>query len=267
MNPMYYDPENIIRLALEAECNAVVSSTSILATVARKYVHRIPFIAKLNHNELLSFPNKYDQVMFSSVENAWNTGALGATVYFGSQESSRQIEVVSKAFEKAHALGMFTVLWCYLRNTHFKIDGVDYHTAADLTGQANYLGANIHADIIKQKLPEINGGFAALNKEGTPYGKYDERMYQKLCSPDPIDLCRYQVMNCLAGRISLISSGGASLGSDDISAVIRTAIINKRAGGSGIIAGRKAFQKPFKDGLELINAIQQVYLDERIEIA
>lgn len=268
MNPMYFDPENIIRLALEAGCNAVVSSTAVLANIARKYAHHIPFIAKINHNELLSYPNKYDQSIFSSVENAWNIGAIGigATVYFGSPESSRQIETVSKAFEKAHELGMFTVLWCYLRNEHFKQSGVDFHTAADLTGQANYLGSNMHADIIKQKLPETNGGYEALNKLGISYGKFDEQMYS-LCSPHPIDLCRYQVLNCFSGRISLINSGGASIGNEDIQAVVSTAVINKRAGGSGIIAGRKAFQKPFKEGVELINAIQQVYLDEQIDIA
>lgn len=268
-NPIYFDPENIVRLALEAECNAVVSSTAILSSVSRKYAHRIPFIAKLNHNELLSYPNKYDQVMFSSVKNAWNSGAIGvgATVYFGSPESFGQIEAVSNAFEQAHELGMFTILWRYLRNEHFNLEGKNYHASADLTGQANYLGANIQADIIKQKLPDINGGYPALNQSGAVYGKYDERMYSSLCSPHPIDLCRYQVMNCFAGRIGLINSGGPSAGITDLGAAVRTAVINKRAGGMGIIAGRKAFQKPFKEGIELLHAIQQVYLDTQIKIA
>jgi len=268
-NPIYFDPENIIRLALEAGCNAVVSSTAILSALSRRYAHHIPFIAKLNHNELLSFPNKYDQVIFSSVRNAWNAGAcgIGATVYFGSAESSRQIEVIASAFEHAHELGMFTILWCYLRNDHFIQNGKNYHTAADLTGQANYLGANMHADVIKQKLPDINGGYPALNPQGQNYGKFDQRMYSSLTSPHPIDLCRYQVMNCFAGRVGLINSGGPSLGSSDLSAAVKTAVINKRAGGTGIIAGRTAFQRPYREGIELLNAIQQVYMDEQIQIA
>lgn len=268
-NPIYFDPENIIKLAVEAGCSAVVSSNAILSTLSRKYAHHIPFIAKLNHNELLSFPNKYDQVLFSSVKNAWNSGAIGvgATVYFGSAESSKQIEVIAAAFEKAHELGMLTVLWCYLRNDRFSDRDKNFQAAADLTGQANYLGVNIQADIIKQKLPDRNGGYPALSTEKVPYGKFDERMYSTLCSTHPIDLCRYQVMNCFAGRVSMLNSGGPSIGSKDLSASVVAAVINKRAGGTGIIAGRKAFQRPFSEGVKLINAIQEVYLDEQIQVA
>lgn len=268
-NPIYFDPENIIKLAIEAGCSAVVSSNAILGTMSRKYAHHIPFIAKINHNELLSFPNKYDQLVFSSVNNAWNSGAVGvgATVYYGSLESARQIEVVARAFEKAHELGMFTVLWCYLRNDHFSQNGKNYQAAADLTGQANYLGVNIQADIIKQKMPDSNGGYMALNTSEATYGKFDERMYSSLCSAHPIDLCRYQVMNCFAGRISMLNSGGPSLGNKDLSASVAAAVINKRAGGTGIIAGRKAFQRSFEEGVKLIQAIQDVYLDNQIQIA
>ncbi|MEJ5995276.1 class I fructose-bisphosphate aldolase [Pedobacter sp. Du54] len=269
VNPIYFAPEMIIKLALEAGCNAVVSSTALLASVSREYAHRIPFIAKLNHNELLSYPNAYRQNMYASVKQAWDLGALavGATVYFGSADSRRQLGEVAEAFEAAHHLGMATVLWCYLRNDHFSIAGTDYHTAADLTGQANYLGASIQADIIKQKLPENNGGYRILNNNGLPFGKYDLRMYTDLCSNHPIDLCRYQLLNCFMGRIGMISSGGASYGEADLRAVIRTAVINKRAGGMGVIAGRKAFQRPLKDGIALLNAIQDVYLEKQIEIA
>lgn len=268
-NPMYFDPENIVKLAIEGGCNAVASTIGALGIVARKYAHKIPFIVKLNHNELLSYPNKYDQIPFGSVQEAWNLGAvaIGATIYFGSAESSRQIVAVSQAFEQAHQLGMATVLWCYLRNEHFVQDDVDYHTAADLTGQANYLGVSIQADIIKQKLPENNGGYKALCKYGANYGKYKEEMYSKLTTIHPIDLCRYQVLNCYLGRAGLINSGGPSTGMQDLSAAVRTAVINKRAGGMGMIAGRKAFQKPFEEGIQLINAIQDVYLEKQVDIA
>src|ERR1700712_2076014 len=241
INPMYFDPENIIRLAMEGGCNAVATTFGGLAIAARRYAHKIPFICKINHNELLTYPNKYDQIMFGSVQDAWNLGAaaVGATIYFGSPESDRQITEVSKAFEEAHSLGMATVLWCYLRNDAFKKDGKDYHVSADLTGQANYLGATIQADIIKQKLPEINGGFKALGTGDSPYGKLDERMYTNLSSDHPIDLCRYQVLNCYMGRAGLINSGGASEGASDLKEAVITAIINKRAGGTGLISGRK----------------------------
>jgi class I fructose-bisphosphate aldolase len=270
-NPIYFDPENIIKLAIEGGCNAVATTMGGLAIVARKYAHKIPFIAKINHNELLTYPNKFDQVMFGSVKSAWNLGAaaIGATIYFGSAESDRQITEVSAAFEEAHNLGMATVLWCYLRNNAFKKDGTDYHLSADLTGQANYLGVTIQADIIKQKLPENNGGYKALNTGGVSYGKFDERIYSELTSAHPIDLCRYQVANCYMGRIGLINSGGASEGSAaaDLKEAAITAIINKRAGGTGLISGRKSFQKSFKDGIQLLNTVQDIYLDQSITIA
>jgi len=269
VNPMYFDPENIVKLAIEGGCNAVASTFGGLAIVARKYAHKIPFIVKINHNELLTYPNKFDQVMFGSVRDAWNLGAVavGATIYFGSAESDVQIVSVAHAFEEAHELGMGTVLWCYLRNNNFKTDGKDYHVAADLTGQANYLGVTIQADIIKQKLPENNGGFKSLNKAGASYGKFDERMYTELSSDNPVDLCRYQVVNCYMGRAGLINSGGASAGDKDLREAVRTAVINKRAGGMGMISGRKSFQKPFKQGIELLNAIQDVYTEKKIDIA
>lgn len=268
-NPQYFDPENIIRLAIEGGCNAVATTIGGLAISARKYAHKIPFIAKLNHNELLTYPNKYDQVAFGSVRDAWNLGAVavGATIYFGSPESNRQLIEVAKLFEEAHELGMATILWCYLRNDAFKKDGVDYHVSADLTGQANYLGVTIQADIIKQKLAENNGGFKMMNMGSSSYGKLDERMYTQLATENPIDLCRYQVLNCFAGRAGLINSGGASSGASDIKEAVITAVINKRAGGTGLISGRKAFQRPFKDGVALLNAIQDVYLENQITIA
>ena len=268
-NPDYFDPENIIRLAIEGGCNAVASTMGTLGIISRKFAHKIPFIAKLNHNELLTYPNKYDQTFFGSVKEAWNLGAIavGATVYFGSAESSRQITEVSRAFEEAHSLGMATILWCYLRNTVYKRADNDYHLAADLTGQANYLGATMQADIIKQKIPVINEGYKTLNNPEQRYGKYDERMYTKLSSLHPIDLCRYQVMNCYAGRIGLINSGGESEGVNDLSKALISAIINKRAGGAGLIAGRKAFQRPFIEGISLLHAIQDVYLEKEITIA
>ena len=268
-NPIYFDPENIIKLAIESGCNAVVSTMGGLAIVARKYAHKIPFIAKINHNELLTYPNKFDQIMFGSVRDAWNLGAVavGATVYFGSPESDRQITAVSRAFEEAHRLGMVTVLWCYLRNSSFKINNIDYAASADLTGQANYIGVSIQADIIKQKLPENNGGYKALNTDGISYGKYDERMYTELTTDNPIDLCRYQVTNCFMGRAGLVNSGGASDGHKDLKEAVRTAIINKRAGGMGMLSGRKSFQKPFDEGVALLHAIQDVYLIKQICIA
>lgn len=268
-NPIYFDPENIIKLAIDGGCNAVASTIGGLAMLSRKYAHQIPFIVKLNHNELLTYPNKFDQLIFGSVREAWNMGAaaVGATIYFGSEESDRQIKEVSQLFEEAHALGMATVLWCYLRNRVFKRADADYHLSADLTGQANYLGVTIQADIIKQKLPANNGGYKMLNSESMSYGKMDERMYTKLSSANPIDLCRYQVLNCFMGRAGLINSGGASEGAADLKEAVLTAIINKRAGGSGLISGRKAFQRPFTDGITLLNAIQDVYLDDAITIA
>jgi fructose-bisphosphate aldolase, class I len=268
-NPIYFDPENIIKLAIEGNCNAVASTIGGLAMLSRKYAHKIPFIVKLNHNELLTYPNKFDQIQFASVKDAWNLGAtaVGATIYFGSEESSKQIVAVAKMFEEAHALGMATILWCYLRNNAFKSNYVDYHLSADLTGQANYLGATIQADIIKQKLPINNGGYKFLNTDKVTYGKMDEKMYNKLSSDHPIDLCRYQVANCFMGRIGLINSGGESKGESDLKEAVITAIINKRAGGSGLITGRKAFQKPMAEGLSLLNAIQDVYLQEHITIA
>ena len=268
-NPDYFDPENIVKLAIEGGCNAVATTFGVLASVARKYAHKIPFIVKINHNELLSYPNKYDQILFGSVRDAWNLGAVavGATIYFGSEESDRQIIEIAKAFDEAHSLGMATVLWCYLRNNAFKKDDVDYGVSADLTGQANHLGVTIQADIIKQKLPENNGGYKALNSDGKSYGKWDERMYTQLSSDSPIDLCRYQVLNCFMGRAGLINSGGESKGDTDLREAVRTAVINKRAGGTGMISGRKSFQRPMKDGIALLNAIQDVYLEKEITIA
>jgi class I fructose-bisphosphate aldolase len=267
-NPMYFDPENIVKLAIEGGCNAVASTLGILGTVSRKYAHNIPFIVKINHNELLTYPNKFDQIMFASVEQAWKMGAaaVGCTIYFGSQESNRQIQEVSQAFEYAHELGLVTVLWCYLRNEAFKKDGKDYHSSADLTGQANHLGVTIEADIVKQKLPTINGGYVALNTDGVKYGKMDERAYQELTTDHPIDLTRYQIANCYMGRVGLINSGGAS-GNDDFTQAVRTAVINKRAGGMGLISGRKAFQRPFQEGKKLLHAIQDVYLCKDVTIA
>lgn len=263
-NPIYFDPENIVRLALEGGCNAVATTMGALAILSKKYAHRIPFIAKLNHNELLTYPNKYDQVMFGSPEDAWNLGAaaVGATIYFGSEESNRQLTEVSKAFEIAHDLGMATILWCYTRNNAFKKDGVNYETSADITGQANHIGVTIQADIIKQKLPTVNGGFTAVN-----FGKSVPAMYDKLSSDHPIDMCRYQVANCYMGRIGLINSGGESKGEDDAREAVRTAIINKRAGGMGLIMGRKAFQRHMSEGVKLLSLVQEVYLNKEIEIA
>jgi fructose-bisphosphate aldolase, class I len=262
-NPLYFDAENIVKLAIEGNCNAVASTVGVLGAVSRKYAHKIPFIVKLNHNELLTYPNTFDQRMFASVNQAFGMGAVGvgATIYFGSSESDRQIEEVSRAFERAHELGMFTVLWCYLRNNAFKKDGIDYHVASDLTGQANHLGVTIEADIIKQKQPESNGGFTTLG-----FGKTDKRVYEELTTDHPIDLTRYQVVNCFMGRMGLINSGGGS-GSNDLQEAVRTAVINKRAGGMGLISGRKAFQKPMKEGVELLTAIQNVYLAKEISIA
>ena len=262
-NPEYFDPENIVKLAIEGGCNAVASTSGVLGSVARKYAHKIPFILKFNHNELLSYPNTYDQVMFASIEKAYDMGcvAVGATIYFGSDHSRRQIVEVSRAFEIAHEFGMATILWCYLRNSAFKTKEKDYHTAADLTGQGNHLGATIQADIIKQKLPTTNGGFKALN-----FAKYKEQMYTELCSDHPIDLTRYQVINNYMGRIGLINSGGAS-GENDLQQAARTALINKRAGGMGLISGRKAFQKPLEDGIEILHTIQDIYLNKDITVA
>jgi len=263
-NPIYFDSENIVKLAIEGGCNAVASTFGVLASVSRKYAHKIPFIVKINHNEFLTYPNKFDQIMFGSVEEAWNMGAVavGATIYFGSPESSRQIIEVAKAFEKAHELGMATILWCYTRNNAFKKDGIDYHTAADLSSQANHLGVTIQADIIKQKLSDKNGGYNAIN-----FGKTHPKVYSELTTEHPIDLCRYQVANCYMGRMGLINSGGESKGAGDLAEAVTTAVINKRAGGQGLISGRKAFQKPLKEGVSLLNAIQDVYLDKSITIA
>ncbi len=268
-NPIYFDPEYIVKLAIEGECNAVATTYGVLAMMSRKYAHRIPFIVKINHNELLTYPNKADEIMFGSVRDAWNLGAVavGATIYFGSDNATRQIQEVAKAFEEAHSLGMATILWCYTRNNAFKKDGVDYHVSADLTGQANHLGVTIQADIIKQKLAENNGGYKALNTGGSSYGKLDERIYSELTSEHPIDLCRYQVANCYMGRAGLINSGGESKGASDLADAVRTAVINKRAGGMGLISGRKAFQRPMKEGVEILQAIQDVYLDNSIDIA
>lgn len=262
-NPIYFDPENLVKLALEGGCNAVASTLGVLGSVSRRYAHRIPFIVKINHNELLSYPNTFDQTLFAQVEQAFDMGAvaIGATIYFGSEESRRQIQEISEAFQQAHQMGMVTILWAYLRNSHFKVDSTDYHVAADLTGQANHLAATIEADIVKQKLPENNGGFNALK-----FGKTHEKVYSELTSDHPIDLTRYQVANCYMGRAGLINSGGAS-GKDDLAQAVKTAVINKRAGGMGLISGRKAFQKPMKDGVELLQAIQDVYRDESITVA
>ncbi|MBL0048499.1 MAG: class I fructose-bisphosphate aldolase [Bacteroidetes bacterium] len=263
-NPIYFDPENIVKLAIEGGCNAVASTYGVLANCSRKYAHKIPFIVKINHNEFISYPNKFDQIMFGSVDDAWNMGAaaVGATIYFGSPESGRQIVEVAQAFERAHELGMATILWCYTRNNGFKKDGIDYHTAADLTGQANHLGVTIQADIIKQKLATNNGGYTAIN-----FGKTHPKVYSELTTDHPIDLNRYQVANCYMGKIGLINSGGESKGASDLADAVTTAVINKRAGGHGLISGRKAFQRPVKEGVELLNAIQDVYLAKEITIA
>jgi class I fructose-bisphosphate aldolase len=262
--PIYFDPEKIVELAIEGGCNAVATTFGVLGVVARKYAHKIPFIVKVNHNEFLSYPNKYDQILFGTVEEAWNLGAVavGATIYFGSAESTRQLQEISVAFQQAHEMGMATILWCYLRNAAFKTAEKDYHVSADLTGQANHLGATIEADIVKQKLPENNGGFSALK-----FGKSHKKMYSELTTDHPIDLTRYQVANCYMGRIGLINSGGASAGESDLAEAVKTAVINKRAGGMGLISGRKAFQRPMRDGVGLLNAIQDVYLCPEITVA
>jgi class I fructose-bisphosphate aldolase len=264
-NPIYFDSHNIVKLAIEGQCNAVASTFGVLASCSRKYAHKIPFIVKINHNELLTYPNKFDQIMFGTIDDAYNMGAaaVGATIYFGSEESARQIVEVSEAFAYAHELGLATVLWCYLRNSDFKKDGVDYHTSADLTGQANHIGVTIQADIIKQKLPTNNGGYNALAN----YGKTHKKVYSDLSTDHPIDLCRYQAANCYMGRIGLINSGGASSGATDLAEAVETAVINKRAGGHGLISGRKAFQKPMTEGIGLLNAIQDVYLSKEVTIA
>ena len=263
-NPIYFDPENIVKLAIEGGCNAVASTYGVLGAVARKYAHKIPFVVKINHNELLTYPNSYDQVMFGTIKEAWDMGAVavGATIYFGSEESRRQIVDVAKAFAYAHELGMATILWCYLRNNAFKKDGVDYHAAADLTGQANHLGVTIQADIVKQKLPSNNGGFKAIK-----FGRTSDKVYTELTTDHPIDLCRYQVANGYMGRVGLINSGGESRGAGDLQEAVITAVVNKRAGGMGLISGRKAFQKPMEEGVKLLNAIQDVYLDPAITLA
>lgn len=267
-NPAYFDPENIIQLAIEGGCNAVASTFGVLGSVARRYAHRIPFILKFNHNELLTYPNTYDQILFARVEDAYEMGcvAVGATVYFGSEESNRQLQEVSEAFSLAHDLGMTTILWCYVRNSAFTQNGVNHESSADLTGQANHLGVTIEADIIKQKLPTQTGGLRAMNMGGSSYGKLDERIYSELSSKHPIDLTRYQVANCYMGRAGLINSGGGS-GKNDLQQAVRTAVINKRAGGMGLISGRKAFQKPMNEGVEILNAIQDVYLDGSVTVA
>lgn len=263
-NPVFFDPENIIKFAIEAECNGVATTLGVLGLYARKYAHKIPFILKINHNEFLSMPNRYDQTMFATVKQAWEMGcvAIGATIYWGSPESARQLHEVSEAFAAAHELGMGTILWCYTRNNGFKVDGVDYHSSADLTGQANHLGVTLQADIIKQKLPTNNGGYKA-----TKHGKTHEKVYTELTTDNPIDLCRYQVANCYMGKIPLINSGGESKGTADLVDAVRTAVINKRAGGAGLILGRKAFQKPWNEGLDLVRAVQEVYLDPKVTIA
>lgn len=263
-NPIYFDPENIVKLAIEGGCNAVASTFGVLASVSRKYAHKIPFIVKVNHNDFLVYPNKYDQILFGDIKSAWNMGAaaIGATIYFGSEESSRQLQEIAEAFEYAHELGMATVLWCYIRNNGFKKDGVDYHTAADLTSQANHLGVTIQADIIKQKLPTNNGGYNAVN-----FSKTHPKVYSELTTDHPIDLTRYQVVNCYMGRAGLINSGGESKGDSDLTEAVTTAVINKRAGGMGLISGRKAFQKPMNEGVVLLNAIQDVYLEKGVTIA
>lgn len=274
-NPDYFDPEGIVRLAIEGGCNAVASTYGVLGSVASKFAHKIPFIVKVNHNELLTYPNKFDQIMFGTVRDAWNMGAaaIGATIYFGSEESGRQIVEVSQAFALAHELGMATVLWCYLRNPHFKVGEANHETSADLTAQANHLGVTIQADIIKQKLPEQNGGFKAMKERAkainpkSDYGKSDERMYTQLTTDHPVDLTRWQVVNCYSGRVGLINSGGASSGETDLQEAVKTAVVNKRAGGTGLISGRKAFQKPMAEGIELLNAIQDVYLCDEVTVA
>jgi len=267
-NPDYFDPENIVKLAIEGGCSGVASTFGVLGAVARKYAHKIPFIVKINHNELMTYPNNYDQIMFGSVERAYDMGAVavGATIYFGSEESNRQIQEVARAFERAHELGLATILWCYTRNSAFKVNGTDYHASADLTGQANHLGVTLQADIIKQKQPTNNGGYKALNMGDSAYGKLDEDIYDKLSSDHPIDLTRYQVANCYMGRAGLINSGGAS-GENDFEQAVRTAVINKRAGGMGLISGRKAFQRPMDEGVKLLNFIQDVFLDDDITVA
>lgn len=267
-NPDYFDPDHIVNLAMEAGCNAVASTFGALASVSRKYAHKIPFVVKINHNELLTYPNNYDQIMFGTIDQAYDMGAaaVGATIYFGSEESNRQIQEVAQAFAYAHELGMATILWCYTRNSAFKVDGVDYHSSADLTGQANHIGTTLGADIIKQKQPTNNGGYKALNSGDSSYGKLDERIYSELSSDHPIDLTRYQVANCFMGRAGLINSGGAS-GTNDFADAVKTAIINKRAGGMGLISGRKAFQRPLKEGVKLLNMIQDVYLNDEITLA
>jgi class I fructose-bisphosphate aldolase len=263
-NPIYFDPENIVKLAIEGGCNAVASTFGVLGIMSRKYAYKIPFIVKINHNEFLSYPNKYDQTLFGTVKSAWNMGAtgIGATIYWGSAESTRQLKEIAEAFELAHELGMCTILWCYTRNNAFKVEGTDYHTSADLTGQANHLGVTIQADIIKQKMATNNGGYLA-----TKHGKTSKLVYENLTTDHPIDLCRYQVLNCYSGRVGLINSGGESLGDSDLQEAVVTAVVNKRAGGMGLILGRKAFQKPFKNGIELLNATQDVFLDKNITIA
>ncbi|MGN6165056.1 MAG: class I fructose-bisphosphate aldolase [Flavisolibacter sp.] len=263
-NPIYFDPENIIKLAMEGGCNAVASTYGVLGIMSRKYAHKIPFVVKINHNEFLSYPNRYDQTLFGTIKSAWDMGAVavGATIYWGSAESARQLKEIAEAFQQAHELGMTTILWCYLRNNAFKVGDTDYSTAADLTGQANHLGVTLQADIIKQKLPTNNGGYNAIK-----FGKTNKLVYEKLTSDHPIDLTRYQVLNCYSGRVGLINSGGESKGASDLADAVATAVINKRAGGMGLILGRKAFQRPFKEGVEMLNAIQDVYLDESITIA
>ena len=268
-NPAYFDPENLMRLAVDGGCNAFASTFGVLGAISRKWAHKFPLIVKLNHNELLTYPNEYDQVQFGSVQRAWDMGAagVGATIYFGSDHSRRQIVEVAELFEEAHQLGMFTVLWCYLRNPGFVVDGTDYHLSADLSGQANHLGVTIQADIIKQKLPENNGGYNVLNQNGGSYGKTNKKVYSDLTSGNPIDLTRYQLLNCYAGRIPLINSGGASWGDSDLAEAVRTAVVNKRAGGAGLISGRKAFQRPMDEGIGLLNAIQDVYLSPQVTVA
>jgi class I fructose-bisphosphate aldolase len=268
-NPLYFDPENLVKLAVEGGCNAFASTIGVMGAVSRKWAHKFPFIVKLNHNQLLTYPNEFDQIMFSSVERAYELGAagVGATIYFGSEQSSRQIVEVAQAFEEAHRLGMFTVLWCYLRNSAFKIEGTDYHLAADLTAQANHLGVTIEADIIKQKLPETNRGFEAISGLNGSYGKTHKDVYDKLTTDNPIDLTRWQVVNCYLGRAGLINSGGASSGESDLAEAVRTAVINKRAGGMGLISGRKAFQRPMDEGIALLHAIQDVYLSPEVTVA
>jgi class I fructose-bisphosphate aldolase len=268
-NPDYFDPENICKLGVEGGCNAVASTLGVMGAVARRYAHKIPFVLKINHNEFLSYPNSYDQILFASVKQAFDMGAIGvgATVYFGSAESKRQIQEISHAFQQAHEMGMITILWCYLRNSGFKVAGTDYHSSADLTGQGNHLGVTIGADIIKQKLPTNNGGYKAVSTKEKPFGKFSDKMYDQLCSDNPIDLTRYQVANCYMGRCGLINSGGESKGASDLSEAVMTAVVNKRAGGMGLISGRKAFQKTLGDGVKLLNAIQDVYLCKDVTVA